>query len=115
MHRWFFFDVLLMREKSLKINLVIFILHGVHPLLFWMILLSAFTHPLMVTGCVILRCVVIRKVQVEVTQDIRPHPVMSIISEMMQPVHLLHALCNRSIIWRTKSYKVFSNKKFISK
>lgn len=33
-------------------------------------------------------------------------PVVSLLSELIQPVHLVHALCIRTIRWRTRLYKV---------
>ncbi|MGV3662572.1 MAG: glycosyltransferase [Prosthecobacter sp.] len=33
-------------------------------------------------------------------------PVLSLLSEVIQPLHLVHALCSRTIRWRTRLYKV---------
>jgi ceramide glucosyltransferase len=38
--------------------------------------------------------------------------VLSIDSELLQPLHLLHALCQRRIIWRTRRYAVKANDDF---
>lgn len=115
MHRWFLFATLLLREKSLKINVLIFLLQGLHPLLLWGVLLLAFSHPLVALACLTLRHLALRKVQLALTEDIQPRPLLSLISELLQPLHLLHALCNRTIVWRTRRYRVFSNKNFVSR
>jgi len=115
MHRWFLFATLLLREKSLKINVLIFLLQGLHPLLLWGILLMAVSHPLVVLTCLIVRHFALRKVQKTLTPDIQSRPLLSLISELLQPLHLLHAVCNRTIVWRTRRYRVFSNNNFISR
>lgn len=114
MHRWFLFATLLLREKPLKINVLIFLLQGLHPLLLWLMLLNAFSHPLIFIGCLAIRQLAIAKVQQEMTADIRARPVLSLLSELLQPLHLFHALCNRTIVWRTRRYRVLDNKRFIS-
>lgn len=115
MHRWFLFATLLLREKSLKINGLIFLLQGLHPLLLWGVLAMLFSHPWGVIGCLVVRHCALRTVQRSLTTDIQPRPLLSLISELLQPVHLLHAFCNRSIVWRTRRYRVFSNKHFVSR
>jgi len=115
MHRWFLFATLLLREKSLKINMLIFLLQGLHPLLLWGVLLMTFSHPLVVLTCLIVRHFALRKVQQSLTADIQSRPLLSLVSELLQPVHLLHAFCNRTIVWRTRRYRVLSNKNFVSR
>jgi len=115
MHRWFLFATLLLREKSLKINVLIFLLQGLHPLLLWGVLLMAVSHPLVVLACLMVRHFALRKVQKALTADIQSRPLLSLISELLQPLHLLHAVCNRTIVWRTRRYRVFSNNNFISR
>lgn len=114
MHRWFLFATLLLKEKSLKINVLIFILQGLHPLLLWMLLVLGFSHPWVLCSCLIIRQLTLRKVQQALTTESKLHPIVSLISELLQPIHLLHALIVRTIVWRTRRYRVFSNKKFIS-
>ncbi|WP_299997261.1 glycosyltransferase family 2 protein [uncultured Cedecea sp.] len=115
MHRWFLFATLLLREKSFKIKLMIFLLQGLHPLLLWGVLLMAVSHPWGVLACLMIRHLALRKVQQALTTDIQSRPLLSLISELLQPLHLLHAVCNRTIIWRTRRYRVFNNNHFISR
>ena len=73
-----------------------------------------FFDPVIFIGCLAIRQFAIAKVQQEMTADIRARPVLSLLSELLQPLHLFHALCNRTIVWRTRRYRVLDNKRFIS-
>lgn len=118
MHRWFLFATLLMREKSPGVNWVIFMLQGLHPLLLWTLLILACggnTGNIIVLATVLLiRHFGLRRVQLALSRDIPAHPVLSLLSELLQPVHLLHALINRTIYWRSRRYRIFSNDRFHS-
>lgn len=116
MHRWNLFATLLLREKSAGIKLVIFLLQGLHPLLLWAILwmmlsgsLAAFS-----TGvfCLLLRQGTLWWL---LRRDGGSPPMLSLLSELLQPLHLVHALCRRTIRWRKRRYRVFSNERFISR
>jgi ceramide glucosyltransferase len=39
-------------------------------------------------------------------------PVSSLLSELLQPLHLLHALLWRRIVWRTRRYRVRDDRHF---
>ncbi|ABS46246.1 MULTISPECIES: glycosyltransferase [Yersinia pseudotuberculosis complex] len=126
MHRWFLFATLLLREKTVLIKLIIFLLQGLHPLLMWAMLLTVgwewvtAAHGItginlgIIAACLLIRHAALRHVQQAIAPDIRSNPIFSLLSELMQPLHLLHALCNRTIYWRTRRYRVLSNKKFNS-
>lgn len=118
MHRWFLFATLLMREKSAGTNLAIFLLQGVHPLLLWMMIILAAGGGAASVGILIsvliIRHLALRRVQRAVSQDIPSRPVFSVISELLQPLHLLNAVLNRTIYWRSRRYRIFSNERFIS-
>ncbi|POP47275.1 glycosyl transferase [Superficieibacter electus] len=119
MHRWFLFATLLMREKSLAVNLAIFILQGLHPLLLWVMLIltcngGAFE---VVTLAMVLaiRHAGLRRVQRAVSGQIPSHPLLSLLSELLQPVHLCHAIFKRTVHWRSRRYRIFSNDRFTSR
>jgi ceramide glucosyltransferase len=59
-----------------------------------------------------LRAVTLIAVQRRLTGRSRHSPVLSIVSELLQPLHLLHALVSRRIIWRTRRYLVRANDDF---
>lgn len=117
MHRWFLFATLLLREKSVATNLTIFVLQGVHPLLMWamwILALSSFTHASVLLVVLLVRQLALRLVQRQVAAEIVVHPLLSMLSELLQPFHLLHAIGNRTIYWRRRRYRIFSNERFIS-
>ncbi|NDO83692.1 glycosyl transferase [Citrobacter sp. NCU1] len=118
MHRWFLFATLLMREKSAAINLTIFLLQGLHPLLLWALLIMAFggtAQFALLLGIFVIRHLALRYVQRAVAAEIPSHPLLSLLSELLQPLHLLNALVNRTIYWRSRRYRIFSNDCFTSR
>ncbi|MDA8477607.1 glycosyltransferase [Citrobacter sp. Awk 4] len=118
MHRWFLFATLLMREKSAAINLTIFLLQGLHPLLLWALLILAFggtAQCALLLGVFVIRHLALRYVQRAVAAEIPSHPFLSLLSELLQPFHLLNALGNRTIYWRSRRYRIFSNDCFTSR
>lgn len=118
MHRWFLFATLLLKQKSISMNMVIFLLQGLHPLLLWAIVIWGISNGIVGIGillsCFIVRHLVLRNIQQQVAADIPSRPLLSLFSELLQPIHLLHALVNRTIYWRTRRYRVFSNDRFLS-
>ena len=117
MHRWFLFATLLMHEKSAAINLAIFLLQGLHPLLLWALVILAFggaTQTALLLGVLAIHHLALRYVQRAVAVEIPSHPLLSLLSELLQPFHLLNALVNRTIYWRSRRYRIFSNDWFTS-
>lgn len=117
MHRWFLFATLLMREKSAATNLVIFVLQGLHPLLLWGLLVIAFsnlTSGVLIFVILVTRHWILRYIQQVMAPEIPSNPLLSLLSELLQPFHLIHALINRTIYWRSRRYRIFSNERFTS-
>lgn len=119
MHRWFFFAVLLLKRESVLMNLLIFFLHGISPFLFISSLiltgLSPDTVSISVQGSLLfIRILTICLLQKKFTGSIRHSILLSVISEILQPVHLIHASLINRIIWRKRVYKVYENDRFIS-
>jgi ceramide glucosyltransferase len=127
MHRWFLFALLLLREQSVGWALAITVLHGLPPLLLWTMLIAAsvsirtasaavsaasVVSALAVLFVAALRAVTLIAVQRRLTGRSRHSPVLSIVSELLQPLHLLHALVSRRILWRTRRYVVRANDDF---
>ena len=120
MHRWFLFATLLMRRQSIPINIVIAILHGLPPLLLWTILAQTLASPSYLSvACLltvmILRTLTLASLQRFVSGQVRHRIVLSFVSELLQPIHLLHAAVNRHIQWRTRKYRVYDNDHFVSR
>src|SRR5262249_22564537 len=129
MHRWFLFALLLLREQPAGWTLAITLLHGLPPLLLWTLLLWTMTLGLATTSmstapaslapaarlaeaavalllALLLRAAALIAVQRRLTGRSRHSPILSIVSELLQPLHLLHALVSRRIVWRTRRYLV---------
>lgn len=118
MHRWFLFALLLLREQSAGWTLVVSLLHGLPPLLLWTLFLAALAAPTSIASAASLLCVLpiraatLIAVQRTLTGRSRHSPLLSILSELLQPLHLLHALISRRIVWRTRRYIVRANDDF---
>ena len=117
MHRWFLFAMLLLREQPPAWTLAITLLHGVPPLLLWAVLVSIAMNLTAMTAAIALALVGIRAliliiVQRSITGRSRHAPFLSIVSELLQPLHLFHAMLSRRIVWRTRTYLVRANDDF---
>jgi ceramide glucosyltransferase len=151
MHRWYVFTLLLLQRQRISSQAIIFLLHGLPPILMvsmlalaiatgqlsaWMpvlflILLPGFCIPspldqlivipifviMMLMGeqpfsYVLLSVLFLRGTLLDSVQGRyfdREHlhrPLISLLSEIIQPLHLVHALTCRTIRWRTRLYEV---------
>jgi ceramide glucosyltransferase len=118
MHRWFLFASLLMRVQSPATNVLITLVYGVHPLLLAGLLACAALSPgRMVLGAVALtllvRALSLAWIQRRLTGRARHQLLLSLASELLQPLHLIHALAVRRVQWRSRRYLVRSNDDFV--
>jgi ceramide glucosyltransferase len=119
MHRWYVFALLLMRRQSFAMNGLIFLTCGLPPILLAGGIVCAALSPsgAMVAALIavlVLRTLVLSLLQWRLSGLMRHRPVLSILSELLQPLHLVHALLVRSIRWRSRHYRVFDNDRFTS-
>jgi ceramide glucosyltransferase len=143
MHRWFLFALLLMKKQPLRLRLVIALLDAVPPLLLLGLVViaamevisavvgvvgivgvgevaaagaaAAVTPVLTVLAATLgLRGFCLAGVQRAVYGRALHAPLTSVVSELLQPFHLLHAACRRRIVWRTRRYRVYSESRFTS-
>ncbi|MCC7054625.1 MAG: glycosyltransferase [Gemmatimonadaceae bacterium] len=117
MHRWFVFAWLLLRDQGRAVQLLIVILHAAPPALLLVMLvatvLAGSPLPWVLTGIVVLlRAFVVIGIQRALTARHRHRVVLSLVSELLQPLHLMHALLDRTITWRTRTYHVRANRDF---
>ncbi len=109
MHRWHVFTLLLLKRQSLPVQLVIFVLHGLPPVLLVTLFVTTAARPAsapILASVLGLRLLVIASVQRKFF-GVRLHrAVVSILSELLQPIHLVHALVSRTIRWRSRRYRV---------
>jgi ceramide glucosyltransferase len=117
MHRWFLFATLLLHTQSGQMKALIGLLQGLHPWLLWLLIVLSFSTPAtgLTLGLVLLiRSGVLCGLQWRLTGRVRHRPLLSVISELVQPLHFLHATLQRTIRWRTRVYRVRDNDDFVS-
>nr|WP_306673929.1 glycosyltransferase [Tahibacter caeni] len=117
LHRWFLFALLLLQHQPSALRASILLLHGLPPLLLWTTLVAAAvaTRPaalVAIAALLALRSVGLRAVQRHFTGATRHRFAPSLIAELLQPLHALHALLQRRIRWRTRHYRVHTNDDF---
>ena len=111
MHRWYLFATLLLSARPARVRLLAVVLQAVHPLLLWTLLGLALAAPSIGTvgtlGLVAaLRSSVLRSLRERFGAGGRARPLVSLVAELLQPVHLAHATLVRTIRWRTRTYRV---------
>lgn len=117
MHRWFLFALLLLRKQPLSLRVIIAFLHALPPLLLAALLAVAALAPTPLTVCILLAALVSRGLGLAALQRSiygrsLHAPLASLASELLQPLHLLHALGWRRIVWRTRRYQVHDERHF---
>lgn len=117
MHRWFLFAWLLVREQPEGWRAAIVLLHGLPPLLLGVAIGSAVLSASWLAAAVIAAVLVLRSAVLALVQ--RRHlgraahaPVWSLVAELLQPFHLLHALVSRRIHWRSRVVTVRADDDF---
>lgn len=118
MHRWFLFALLLLRRQSTDMQAIIFLLHGLPPLLLWAMLCTIARYPSYASAALVglvifLRALCLIAIQRRTTGASRHSLFLSIIAELLQPLHFIHALLVRRITWRKRRYRVFDNDNFV--
>lgn len=111
MHRWYVFTLLLLRRQSIPVQMLIFALHGLPQLLlvalFALVCAAAKLAPTLLLVSVLgLRWLIITSLLRRFFGESLHRPLLSILSELIQPVHLVHAAISRTIRWRTHTYQV---------
>ena len=119
MHRWYVFALLLMRRQSLAMNSLIFVTCGLPPVLLAAGIAGAMLSPsggvfAALVGVLAVRMILLSLLQWRISGLVRHQPVLSLISELLQPLHLVHAVVVRSIRGRSRRYRVYDNDRFTS-
>ncbi|WAC19252.1 glycosyltransferase [Luteolibacter sp. SL250] len=117
MHRWYLFALLLVRGQSPARQVVIFAMYGWHQLLLWVPLVFLVIRPslrlaVFTVIVFIVRSFILQLMQAGVFGMPIHRPFASLISELLQPLHMIHALVNRRIRWRSRRYRVFASDRF---
>ncbi len=110
MHRWFLFANLLVLDQPLAIQLMLVILLGLPPLLLWGSLLTlagGWIGGVILAILVTVRHVVLRSLHRKLFHEPPTFsPALSLIAELLQPLHLAHASLTRVIVWRSRRIRV---------
>jgi ceramide glucosyltransferase len=111
MHRWFVFARLLLQHQPRRMQLAIALLHAMPSALLWAVAITAAVERTwiglaMLVGVLVVRAVALMALQQRFYGRSLHRPVVSVISELLQPIHLLHASFVRTIVWRTRRYVV---------
>lgn len=117
MHRWFVFATLLVRDQPPKRRLLILLFHGSPPFLLWLGLALALSRPTIAALGLIALTLFVRAalmMQLQRTFFGRPmhRPALSLLSELFQPMHFIHALISRTVLWRKRWIQVRTNRDF---
>jgi ceramide glucosyltransferase len=117
MHRWFVFARLLLRHQPLYKQSVIALLYALPGLLLVWLIATTVAVPsvdgVLTLGVVLAaRAAALIAVQRRVYGRSLHRPVYSILSELFQPFHLLHASLVHTIVWRTRRYTVRDDHSF---
>ena len=117
MHRWFLFALLLLRKQRLGLRVLISVLGALPSLLLGALLVAAGLAWSVPAAGVLLGCLALRACGLVALQRILygralHAPFSSLLSELVQPLHLLHAVVWRRIIWRTRHYRVYDDRRF---
>jgi ceramide glucosyltransferase len=100
-------------------NALILALYGVQPLLLAAAITEAFLFPsvgqtVAVFGVLLFRAGILASLQWRFSGMIRHRLFLSILSELVQSLHLGHALLVKTIRWRSRHYRVYDNDRFTS-
>ena len=118
MHRWFLFALLLLRRQTFARQAAITVLNGLPPLLLLGTIAAAALRPSASAAGALTLLVLVRAAGLAALQGrlyggrVRRAPLLSLASELLQPLHLLHAALWRRITWRTRRYRVYSDRDF---
>lgn len=128
MHRWMLFATLLIQDQRLPVKLLIIFLLGIPPFIFCGVVITTAVSLLVDgegvgnsrSGLVAAFCLLLTArhlLIVAVHRTVFPfrsaiHPGISILSELLQPLHAVHAICRRTIRWRSRVIQVVRGNRF---
>ncbi|HEX7832572.1 MAG TPA: glycosyl transferase, partial [Thermoanaerobaculia bacterium] len=104
--RWFLFANVLLRDQPARLQLLVVPLMGFPPILFALSFLSAAGGVIpaaILAFALLVRHVLLRTLHASIFQTrVAFNPLTSILSELLQPLHWLHACLQHSLQWRTR-------------
>jgi len=117
MHRWSLFALLLLRTQPAAIQRRVALMLGLPSLLLLLLVFRAAWRPSLAGWAVValvllLRAAVLVRLHRAVGTPGRHRALASIVSELWQPFHVVHALLSPVIVWRSRRYRVRANDDF---
>jgi len=117
MHRWFVFATLLLRAQPPRWRLAIVGLHGLPPMLLWIAIIMTLLAPrwssmAVLAAMLITRSVLVSRAQRRIAGRSSHAPLISLLAELLQPFHLIHGFCQRTILWRKRRIRVRADDDF---
>ncbi|MBS0205219.1 MAG: glycosyltransferase [Planctomycetes bacterium] len=110
MHRWFLFANVLVLDQSMPVQCLLVVLLGLPPLLLWgsfLMLSGGWGGLLLLIALFTIRHVTLRLLQRRVFgEPQRFSPGLSLVAELLQVVHLVHAGVSPVIVWRSRWIRV---------
>ncbi|MCC9598960.1 glycosyltransferase [Stieleria sp. JC731] len=110
MHRWFLFSLLLVKDQTLIVQGCLLVLLGLPPILLFVGIVlgcGSFWGIVAVAATLVLRQVLLMLTQKRVVVPLeRFYPILSILSELMQPIHTASSMLRPTIIWRSRRIRL---------
>ena len=108
LHRWMVFATILLRRQPPCVAARVVALHGLPPVLLGVAVVGGAVAgaPLTAALVVVGRSLVVAGVQRRVLGRVVHHPLLSLAAELLQPLHVAHAVTRRTVRWRTRTYRV---------
>ena len=117
MQRWFLFANVLVRDQPLRVNLLLFVFLGIPPLLLWLAfaaIAGGWIFVAVIAAILIARHALLRALHRSVFGKLPEFDWwMSIIAELLQPMHWLHATLRSTMRWRTRRIRVARDGTFV--
>lgn len=111
MHRWYVFANILFFKQSNKTKAIIFSLHGLPSLLLLSLWFMFFFNFSVISALALLITLIVRQWIIACSMK---GLLLSVLSESLQTLHLVHAFMSKKIRWRSRFYRVDSNSQFTS-
>lgn len=94
MHRWFLFANTLVRDQTFGVQVLLFIALGLPPILLWIGFVTlSYALPVVL---------LMRHLMLRTAGETRLSILTSIVAELLQPLHWLHATLQHTLRWRTR-------------
>ncbi|MCD0461926.1 glycosyltransferase [Roseiconus lacunae] len=116
MHRWFLFSLLLVKDQRRLVQAALVTLLGLPPILLLvasiLAIVSVWGWSVWCAGLVIRHVLLAYSRKCARTPSVYFNPILSVVSELLQPIHMIHAVLSSKIQWRSRRIHVRSGMSF---